>query len=226
VHRDRITILAAVLVTVALTGALFAIAPIRDAVSAALGGDLSGMRDELDRMGAAAALVLIGIALVHVVVPFPAEIPTAAAGFVLGFWVALPLMVFAWTVSCLAAYVLARVVGPPVLDRLAGKERMERTDDLIARGGWRILLLGRLIPVVPYNLVSFAAGATRVPVGRFTWTTALGVVPLTGLTALLGQRLQSPSFDDPVIWAVLGGILLLVALARPVGRRLRPRPMP
>ena len=212
------------LVTVVLTGALVAIAPIRDAVSAALGGDLSGMRDELDRLGAAAGLVLIGIALLHVVVPFPAEIPTAAAGFVLGFWVALPLMVFAWTVSCLAAYLLARIVGPPVLNRLAGAERMERTDELIARGGWKVLLLGRLIPIVPYNLVSFAAGATGVPPVRFTWTTAVGVIPLTALTALLGQRLQSPSFEDPVIWAVLAGVLVLVALARPVGRRLRPMP--
>ena len=223
-HRDRLSVLAAVLVTIALTAALVAIGPIRDAVSAALGGDLGEMRDELETLGAAAALVLIGIALVHVVVPFPAEIPTAAAGFVFGFWVAAPLMVLAWTISCLAAYLLARIVGPPVLDRLAGKERMERTDELIARGGWKVLLLGRLIPIVPYNLVSFAAGATRVPLGRFTWTTAVGVVPLTALTSLLGERLQSPSFDDPVISAVIGGVLLLVALAGPVGRRLRPTP--
>ncbi len=111
-----------------------------------------------------------------------------------------------------------------MLNRLAGAERMERTDELIARGGWKVLLLGRLIPIVPYNLVSFAAGATGVPPVRFTWTTAVGVIPLTALTALLGQRLQSPSFEDPVIWAVLAGVLVLVALARPVGRRLRPMP--
>jgi uncharacterized membrane protein YdjX (TVP38/TMEM64 family) len=182
------------------------------------------MRDELDSLGAVAALVLIGIALVHVVVPFPAEFPTAAAGFVLGFGWAFPLMVLAWTISCLAAYGLARVVGPPVLNRLVGEERMEATDRLIARGGWPILLFGRLIPIVPYNLVSFAAGATQVPVWRFAWTTAVGVAPLTGLTALLGERLQTPRLDDPVLWAVLIGLLSLVALARPVGRRLRATP--
>ena len=77
---------------------------------------------------------------------------------------------------------------------------MEATDRLIARGGWQILLGGRLIPVVPYNVVSYAAGATRVPIGRFTWTTAVGVMPLTALTALLGARLQEPRFDDPVLW--------------------------
>ena len=220
-HRERLQLLATVAAAVALMGLLFAIDPIRDAVAAAFSGDLGTMRSELDSLGAAAALVLIGIALVHAVVPFPAEFPTAAAGFVFGFAIAFPLMVLAWTVSCLAAYLLARGVGPPVLDRLVGRERMQAADRLIARGGWPILIAGRLIPIVPYNVVSYAAGATRVPIGRFTWTTAVGVMPLTALTALLGARLQEPRFDDPVLWLVLLGVLGLHGLARPVGRRLR-----
>ena len=220
-HRDRLTVIAALAAAVLLTGLLFLIEPVRDAVTAALGGDLGRMRDELDALGPVAALVLIGIALVHVVVPFPAEFPTAAAGFVLGFGFGFPLMVFAWTLSCVAAYLLARAVGPPVLERLAGEERMAKADRLIERGGWPVLLLGRLIPIVPYNLLSFAAGATRVPLWRFTWTTAVGVAPLTGLTALLGERLQAPRFDDPVLWAVLAAVLLLVALARPARRHIR-----
>ena len=210
--RERFTIVVSIVAALAITGLLFAIDPIRDAVSAAFAGDLGEMRSELDSLGAVAVLVLVGIALVHAIVPFPAELPTAAAGFVFGFALAFPLMVFAWTLSCLVAYALARGIGPPLLDRLAGKERMEATDRLIARGGWQILLAGRLIPIVPYNLVSYAAGATRVPLGRFTWTTAVGVAPLTALTALLGQRLQEPRFDDPVLWAILLGVLLLVAL--------------
>ena len=220
-HRERLTISLTIGAALAITGLLFAIDPIRDAVSAAFSGDLGEMRSELDSLGGAAALVLIGIALVHSIVPFPAELPTAAAGFVFGFALGFPLMVFAWTLSCLVAYGLARGIGPPLLDRLAGKERMEATDKLIARGGWPILVAGRLIPVIPYNLVSYAAGATRVPLGRFAWTTAVGVMPLTALTALLGARLQEPRFDDPVLWLVLLGVLGLLALARPVGRRLR-----
>ena len=148
-HRDRVTILAAVLAALALTAGLVAVDPIRDAVAAAFRGDLEAMREELDALGAAAALVLLGIALVHVVVPFPAEFPTAAAGFVLGFAVALPLMVFAWTISCVAAYLLARVLGPPVLERLAGEERMQRADRLIARGGWPMLVLAPADPGDP-----------------------------------------------------------------------------
>jgi uncharacterized membrane protein YdjX (TVP38/TMEM64 family) len=219
--RGRLLILATIAGTLALTGLLFLIDPIRDAVSAALHGDVSRMRAELDSLGAVAALVLIGIALVHVVVPFPAEFPTAAAGFVLGFAFAFPLMVFAWTLSCVVAYAVARVAGPPALDRVVGPERMEKVDRLVERGGWEALLFGRLVPIVPYTLLSVAAGSTRVPFVRFTWTTAVGIAPLTGLTALLGQRLQTPRIDDPVLWAVLAGVLALLALAHPVGRRMK-----
>jgi uncharacterized membrane protein YdjX (TVP38/TMEM64 family) len=185
-RRDRLTIFSAVAATLVFGAALLAIDPVRDAVTAA--GDPAELRYQLNRLGAAAVLVLMAIALVHVVVPFPAEFPTAAAGFVFGFAIAFPLMVFAWTLSCVAAYFFAHVVGPPVLDKLFGAERMRTADTMIERGGWPVLLFGRLIPIVPYNVVSFAAGATRVPLWRFTWTTAVGVMPLTALTALLGDR--------------------------------------
>jgi uncharacterized membrane protein YdjX (TVP38/TMEM64 family) len=221
VGRPWLSILLALAITAAACGGLFAIDPVRDAISAASRGDLERLRSELDSLGPSAALVLICIALVHVVIPFPAEIPTAAAGFVLGFAVAFPLMVAAWTISCVAAYALSRVVGPPVLDRLIGERRMEAADRLIERGGAKILLVTRVVPLVPYNVVSFAAGATCVPLRRFVWTTAVGIAPLTALTALLGQRLHSPRLDDPVLWLALVAVLGLIALARPLGRRLR-----
>ncbi len=222
-HRDRLTILVTVAATLLLGAVLFAIEPVRDAVAAALQGDLEMLRDELDSLGGYAALVLLAIALMHVVAPFPAEFPTAAAGFVLGFGLGFPLMVAAWTLSSLAAYGLARVLGPPVVERLAGRERLEAAGRLVERGGWKMLLLSRLVPLIPYNVVSFAAGATRAPVLRFTWTTALGIAPITALTALLGERLQTPSLGDPLMWLVLAGVLALLALIRPFTRHLRRR---
>ena len=222
-QRARLPILATVAATIVLGAGLVAIEPVRDAVAAAAQGDLDLLREELDSHGALSALVLIAIALMHVVVPFPAEFPTAAAGFALGFGLGFPLMIFAWTISSLAAYALARVLGPPVVERLAGRERLESAARLVERGGWQMLLLSRLVPLIPYNVVSFAAGATRVPVLRFTWTTAVGIAPITALTALLGERLQTPSLDDPWIWLVLAGVIGLLALIRPFGRHLRRR---
>jgi hypothetical protein len=47
------------------------------------------------------------------------------------------------------------------------------------------------------------------------------LIPLTALAALLGERLQAPRLDDPVMWAAIAGALLLLALTRPLGRRMR-----
>ena len=62
-----------------------------------LSGDAGRLRSELRDLGAAGALVLVGLMLVHAVVPFPSELVNAAAGFVYGFWLALPLVLAGWT---------------------------------------------------------------------------------------------------------------------------------
>jgi len=217
--RPAAAALATVLALLALGGLLLALEPVRDAFAAVVRGDTSRLRDQLAREGAAAALVLVGLALMHVVVPFPAELPTAAAGFALGFAVAMPLMLAAWLVSGLVAYAVALQAGRPALRRVAGLERLERVESFVARGGARGLLIARLIPFVPFNLVCFASGATRVPLGRYTWTTLVGLVPLTTLTVLLGSRLQEPSLSDPLLWGTLVALLVTIAAAGPVGRR-------
>jgi len=203
-----------------LAGAgLLALEPVRDAFGAVIRGDTGALREQFAGEGLVAALVLVGLVLLHVVVPFPAELPTAAAGFALGFAAALPLMLAAWLVSGLAAYAVARLAGRPVLRRLAGHHRLEAVEAFVGRGGARGLLIARLIPFVPFNLVCFASGATRVPPGRYAWTTLVGMTPLTALTVLLGARLQEPSLSDPLLWGTVAVLLAAVAISGPIGRR-------
>jgi uncharacterized membrane protein YdjX (TVP38/TMEM64 family) len=89
----------------------------------------------------------------------------------------------------------------------------------VARGGVSLLLLMRLIPLVPFSLTGYVAGAARVPVWRFGWTTAVGYLPLTALVAYLGSQSRSLSLGDPRLWLAVGAILLLLG----AGRLLRNR---
>ena len=203
-----------------LAGAgLLALERVREAFGAAIRGDVGALREQLAGEGLEAALVLVGLVLLHVAVPFPAELPTAAAGFALGFAVALPLMLAAWLVSALAAYAVARLAGRPALRRLAGRHRLESIEGFVGRGGARGLLIARLIPFVPFNLVCFASGATRVPLGRYAWTTLVGMAPLTALTVLLGARLQEPSLSDPLLWGTVAVLVVALVASGPIGRR-------
>jgi uncharacterized membrane protein YdjX (TVP38/TMEM64 family) len=190
------------LVTVAVVGVavlvVVAVGPLREAVGHALHGDVHALRSELRGLGVVGAIVLVGLILTHAVIFFPAEIPNATAGLVFGFAVGLPLVVVAWLVSGLIAYWLGVVAGRPLALRLAG-ERVAVAERVIDRGGAPALLLARLIPFVPYSLVGYIAGATRVPLWRYAWTSVLGSLPMTAAATYLGHALDDLSASDPLV---------------------------
>jgi uncharacterized membrane protein YdjX (TVP38/TMEM64 family) len=47
---------------------------------------------------------------------------------------------------------------------------------------------------------------------RFTWTTAVGYMPITAYFTYLGSQLEGFSIEDPIVW-IGGGALLLLLLA-------------
>lgn len=201
--------------------AVWLISPLHEAAGAALRGDTAALRTQLLDLGAAGVLVLYGILIAHAVVWYPAEIPTAAAGFVYGFWLALPILMLGWLISAMATYALGHFAGRPLLYRMAGRRRFLAAEQVVARGGWPILLAARLVPVVPFSLTGLVAGAAGVPLWRFSWTTVVGFLPITAIFTLLGSRLEELSLSDPVLYIALAPILLLLIAARPLARRLR-----
>jgi uncharacterized membrane protein YdjX (TVP38/TMEM64 family) len=215
--------LAAVAVTVggiALLGLLvLAIPDLRHAFGAAVQGDSAEVRSRVDGLGLAGPLLVVVLALLHSVVFYPAEIVDAAAGFVYGFFPALALTMVGWLLSGLLCFAVGRSVARPLLDRWLGRERFERTEAAIERGGATLLLAVRLIPIVPFSLVSYAAGAARVPVWRFAWTTAVGYLPITAMAVYLGTRLEGLSLTDPLVLGVVAALLLLLLGGHWVMRR-------
>lgn len=193
---------------------------LHDALGHVLDGDTGALREQLRDLGVWGALVLFLLVLVHTVVPYPAELALAVAGYVYGFWIGVPLMLVSWLATGLLGYALGRSVGFPAARRLFGTARMVRMESLLNRAGALPLLAARLLPVVPFTLASLVAGALHVPLARFAWTTVVGYVPLTCAVVLLGGRLEHLSFGDPVLWAVVGLMVGLLAAARPVLRRL------
>lgn len=186
-----------------------AVDPLRESVSALVQGDHDKVREEIDTLGLAGPLLILALALLHSVVFYPAEIVDAAAGFAYGFFPALALMMFGWLLNGLVCWAIGRSVARPLFDRWFGEERFERVERAIERGGPTLLMAMRLIPILPFSIVSYAAGAARVPLWRFVWTTLVGYLPITALSVYFGTRLEGLSLTDPL---VLGSALALVAL--------------
>jgi uncharacterized membrane protein YdjX (TVP38/TMEM64 family) len=202
-----------------LAAFVLAIPPLRDAAGAAIRGDTAEVRSQVDSLGVAGPLLILGLTLIHAVVFFPAEIVDAAAGFVYGFFPALLLVMSGWLLSGLLCYAIGRRLARPLLARWLGEERFERTEAMIERGGVTLLIAVRLIPIVPFSLAGYAAGAARVPLWRFVWTTAIGFLPVTALAVYFGTRLEGLSLTDPLILGSATALLFLLLLGRWIVRR-------
>ena len=195
----------------------------RNIVDAIFNGNSRELRRQLLDLGVGGVVVLLTVCLSHAIVPFPTELVTAAAGFVYGFWLAVPMLLVCWLASALLAYWLAERFGRPLARRLVGTRRLARAEELMDRGGAATLLSLRLIPLIPYNAICYAAGITRVPLVRYAWTTIVGIIPLTVLVAYLGSRLKSPDFGDWRVWALIAAFIAIVVAGQVVERRLRYR---
>ncbi|HEV7399992.1 MAG TPA: VTT domain-containing protein [Solirubrobacterales bacterium] len=202
-----------------LAGLVFAVPALHDAVVAAIHGDTAEVRRQLNSLGIAGPLLIVALALLHAVVFYPAEIVDAAAGFAYGFVPALALTMTAWLLSAMLCYAVGRSLARPLLDRWLGSERFERAEATIERGGATLLIAVRLIPIFPFSLMCYAAGAARVPVWRYLWTTAVGYLPITAISVYFGTRLEGLSLTDPLVLGTAATMLALLFAGRWVVRR-------
>ncbi len=198
---------------------VLAVPELRHSFTAAIHGDSDEVRRQVNSLGIGGPLLIVGLCLIHAVVFYPAEIVDAAAGFAYGFLPALLLMSVGWLVSGMVCWAIGRSVARPLLDRWLGAARFERAEQAIERGGATLLLTMRLIPILPFSIVSYAAGAARVPAWRFAWTTVVGYLPITAITVYLGSRLEGLSLTDPLVLASAAALIGLLLFGHWAMRR-------
>jgi uncharacterized membrane protein YdjX (TVP38/TMEM64 family) len=153
---------------------------------------------------------LVGLMVVHSFVPFPAELVAIAAGMCFGAVWGTILTWIGAMVGALLAFGLSRKLGRPFVADLLAPKQMARIDNWSSATGISALIVVRLIPVIAFNLVNYAAGITRVSWWRFTWTTALGILPMTVLMAVLGEQMREPTLSDWLMLLAAGVLILLV----------------
>ena len=211
---SRTAVLVSVAGLLAIVALVLLIDPLRDAIGDALSGDTESLREDLRGLGFGGVMLVVGLAIAHAVVWYPAEILNAAAGFIYGFWPAFVLLMFAWLANGLICFYVGRHAARPALMGFLGRERFLRYEGVIRGGGATLLLAMRLIPIVPFSFFSYVAGSARVRTWTFVWTTMVGYIPITALFIYLGSQLEELSPTDPFIWIGAAALLAMLLLAR------------
>ena len=149
---------------------------------------------------------------VHSFIPFPAEFLAIANGVV---WGPIKGVAVTWVGAmggAIITFALVRAVGDRFVRRMVPERRWRRIDRWVERRGIMFFLVARLIPIISFDLLNIAAGLTRMTWWTFLWTTGLGILPMTSLMVVMGDRFN----EIPVSVWVLGaaGIMILCLVSR------------
>jgi uncharacterized membrane protein YdjX (TVP38/TMEM64 family) len=164
------------------------------------------VRDFGESLGWAAVLLWIPVTVLLNSVFVPGPILAGAAGLLFGTAFGTPLAIVAAT--CTACFQMA--VGRYLAGAEVGQilpERIRRIDDFLERRGFWAVLYVRLAPGIPYTLVNYSAGLTRLRFRDMAAGTAIGAAPRTFAYVALGG-----SLDDLGSPEAIASIALLVVI--------------
>jgi uncharacterized membrane protein YdjX (TVP38/TMEM64 family) len=165
------------------------------------GGLLPRFAEWLAGLGPAAPLVFAAVYLAATVLLVPGSLLTLAGGALFGVLRGTVIVLVAATLGASAAFLIARYLARErVARRVQRDERFAAIDRAIGASGLKIVVLLRLSPVVPFNLLNYALGITSV---RF-------VDYLIGCAAMLPGTLLYVYYGR-----VIGDIAALAGGARP-----------
>jgi uncharacterized membrane protein YdjX (TVP38/TMEM64 family) len=142
---------------------------------------------QIQNWGAAGAIAFIGIYMVATVAFLPGSVLTLGAGVVYGVGQG---FIYVFVGACLGA-TLAFLVGRYlargwVSQKIAGNAKFKAIDEAIGREGLKIVLLTRLSPVFPFNLLNYALGVTGVSLRDYI-VGFVGMIPGTLMYVYLGS---------------------------------------
>ena len=152
-----------------------------------IGGRLPQFAEWVDSLGFWGPAVFIAGYIGATVAFVPGSVLTLAAGAIFGFVSGTAYVMVGATIGAALAFLVARYIARGAIeDRFQGNERFAAIDRAVGRDGLKIVLLLRLSPVFPFNLLNYALGLTSV---RFIdyLTACIGMVPGTLLYIYYGK---------------------------------------
>ncbi|MDF1552890.1 MAG: TVP38/TMEM64 family protein [Deferrisomatales bacterium] len=157
------------------------------------------------------ALYVVLMVLAVVISPIPSIPLDLAAGVVFGPFLGGVLSVLGAEIGALISFLLARRLGREAVARLLG-DHLAFCDRCARRQLTGVIFAARLLPIVSFDLVSYGAGLTAIPLRNFALATLLGMIPPTFALTYLGSSVLVGS-----AWAwVLGAVLVLAFFLVPV----------
>ena len=165
----------------------------------------------LERHETEAIPIYLGLQVLQIVISvLPGQVFQIAAGFMYPFWLALLLAMTGALLGTAITFSLAKLLGRDFLHLFFGEEKMSYyIERLNSRRAYTIVFLLYLIPGIPKDVVSYAAGASEMRFKPFLILSAIGRLPGMAGSLLMGNLLEGEHYVGLGIVVVIAVIAFL-----------------
>ncbi len=121
-----------------------------------------------------------------------------------------------------ATFFISRIFGRGLIDKFS-RGKFKDLDDLLEKRGFLTIIFFRVIPLVPYEVLNYTGGLSKIKFRDYFFGTFLGLIPGIAISAFFGGSLSElKGFKDlfSFKFALALGLLILVILV-PVIYRYR-----
>jgi uncharacterized membrane protein YdjX (TVP38/TMEM64 family) len=154
------------------------------------------VRDFIASTGAYAPLVLIGLQLFQTIVPFvPGGIITMSGGYLFGVFKGTLYSLIGIFLGSLIVFQIARTFGRPLFDKKKDTAFYKDINAASKKYGFIFLLLTRMMPFFPHNILSYALGTTDIPRVKFVLATIIGFSVHSFFHNYIGNSVYNEAFN-------------------------------
>jgi len=132
--------------------------------------------------------LLVVMIIQTIIAPIPSEAMIVfAAAIGIGLWKVVVFGGIGTLIGAIIAFWIARKGGRPIVTKLLGDEWVENLDEWVNEHGKLGIFITRLIPVIPFDLISYITGVTSLSFKDYLIATVFGVFPRMLILALIGS---------------------------------------
>ncbi|MCI8609149.1 MAG: TVP38/TMEM64 family protein [Firmicutes bacterium] len=168
----------------------------------------------LQRYETESIFVYIGLQVLQIVISvIPGQVFQMAAGFLYGFWAALLYAMIGAIIGTAISYYLAKILGRDFLHLFFGEEKMSYyVARLNSKQAYTIVFLLYLIPGIPKDMVSYAAGVSEMRFKPFLLLSVVGRLPGMIGCLLMGMFLYQENYIALGVVSVIAVIAFLLCI--------------
>lgn len=184
--------------------------------------NLASLKAWIERFGPVAPLVFIAGYILAVIFFVPGLPITVLGGVAFGPVWGTVYVSLASTIGAALAFLIARYGARGMVEGWVAKSpRLAKIDHAIARHGWRIVMITRLVPLFPFNLQNYAYGLTRIGFWSYLLTSWPCMLPATAAYTFAGGALSEAGGDIYRTLTYLGIAAVLLVLISLIPRWLK-----